>query len=447
MTLRYKTPVYLRGVSGGSTWVLAGRCVTGQDPPTELIKIKPYSPNDFDQLAVEFRSQSNNGNDTGDITHNDKLEIYIAGTDLRLRHKGTNQNPLGWTCSGNWVAPYANETNSYKSIEVKIRLTNGDTSSAKVQLGEGVGIGSSSGGGGPSSTTKYLSLCLAAGSSCENALRFYASSAQPTKDEYTEWFITETPNECGMTGDACSGQSDCCSYDDFDLRCVGSSCQECLDPGEPCSGNHNECCNNFCLEDTSGDKACALCLDEGRGCSVNGNGDCCQIEGETPLSCATYGEGLGTCQPCIEPGEYCESVATNCCEGQCVNNACKECEGAPCSSATNPSGCPCYEKNDPCMSNGDCSTGYCREGTGGNFCDDPDRVRQRLDFWWILIIVAAAIVAVLGIALFIKYTWNKKQTEKAIASYKKKKEAINKEVNGTPEEKSTAEPPAKKQKK
>ena len=441
MTLRYKTPVYLRGVSGGSMWVLAGICETGQDSPAELIKIKPYSPNDFDQLAVEFRSVANRGADTGDITHDDKLEIYIAGTELRLRHSDSNMNQLGWGCSGNWVAP--GETNAYKAMELKIRLTNGDTSSATVQLGEGVGIGSSSGGGGSSSTTKYLSLCLVAGSSCGTALRFYGGSAQPTKTEYTEWFITETPNECGMKGDTCSGSSDCCSYDEYDLRCVGGSCKECLDPGAPCSGNNDECCNNFCLSDTFGVKTCALCLDEGRGCSVNGNGDCCKIDGETPLSCATYGEGLGTCQPCVEPGGYCASVATNCCEGQCVDNACTECEGAPCSSVTNPSGCPCYEKGDPCMTSGDCSTGYCREGTGGNFCDDPDRVRQRLDFWWILIIVAVALVAVLGIALFIKYTWNKKQTEKAIASYKKKKEEISKA--GAPA--STAEPPAKKQKK
>jgi len=419
MSLQYRTPVYLRATVGDL--VLHNICNTGRDPP-ELATLKTVDLSDEDILAVEFRNKSS-PTTTGVITHEDTVEMFLAGTETVFRESGNNQNQVSWKCSGHYIFPA--DDNTGNRMPLTIRLPTGSKSSDPVLLGEEVAIGGNSGGSGGTGNTNYLHACYSVGQNCAPAIGYQSGKAQPGKSEFTTWIITETPNGCGLTGTACTNSGDCCNNVEGEpLICDDGECQPCRTSYQPCD-LAADCCNGLCLEDADGNGVCAECLDDNMSCSLQGTDHCCK---DNPSSCDPHSGVTPTCQPCLVPTTKC-SPLDNCCAGLCepASGECILCEGPPCTkSAANPQGCPCYPLKHPCTDNTNCESRYCRPGTGGDVCDNPDKTSERIDWWWWLLVGMGGVVLLLALGLYLRYYTQKKKLSTEIDTKTKKAKTVDK---------------------
>jgi hypothetical protein len=147
---------------------------------------------------------------------------------------------------------------------------------------------------------------------------------------------------CGLVGDACAGNSDCCSNDcDPNAHICLSQTSMCKSTGDTCT-QPNDCCTLTCNNGVCG----GACIPDNMTC-VN-NGDCCssQCVGGMckPLNttCATAGN------PCVAG----DGGAGNCCSGFCKNGTCSV------------SASYCTQVGDVCFSPADCCTGVCTKAAG-----------------------------------------------------------------------------------
>jgi hypothetical protein len=119
---------------------------------------------------------------------------------------------------------------------------------------------------------------------------------------------------CGVLGDACTDNTDCCTG----LTCFEAVCGNpsglCMDEGEFCGAEGLECCEGLsCTDDYCA--SAATCGVLGDACTSNA--DCC-----TGLTCfeALCDNPSGLCK---NEGEFCGSEGLECCSGlACTNDYC-----------------------------------------------------------------------------------------------------------------------------
>jgi hypothetical protein len=147
---------------------------------------------------------------------------------------------------------------------------------------------------------------------------------------------------CGLIGDACAGDSDCCSThcDPNAHICIQGMCK---DTGMSCMVP-TECCNLTCVAGQCG----GMCIPDNTACT--NSPDCCSGQCVNnsckPLNtmCSTSGN------PCTVNTDA--GVAGNCCSGLCSNGMCSI--GAS----------YCVQVGDVCYQAGDCCTGVCTKAAG-----------------------------------------------------------------------------------
>jgi hypothetical protein len=150
---------------------------------------------------------------------------------------------------------------------------------------------------------------------------------------------------CGLVGDACAGNADCCSNNcDPSLHICLSQTGMCKATGDTCT-QANECCTLTCNAGTCG----GACVPDNMNCA--NNGDCCSQQ------CVT-----GMCMPlpgtCSTAGNPCtidaDAGTSTCCSGLCKNGTC------------NISASYCTQVGDICFQAADCCTGICTKAAGVN---------------------------------------------------------------------------------